>query len=165
MPHAVCPVPHDIMHTPAWQLWPEPHTVPHVPQFARSLCRFAHPATQLVMPVGHATSLQWPAMHVKPGRHDARQLPQLLSSVWRSAQVDEQTVCMAGHVAEQLPATQTSPAAHAMPHAPQLLASTRVLMHTGFEVPPSTDVPAHMASEGPQSVLQWPAMHTCPAGQ
>src|SRR5688572_14447693 len=59
--------------------------------------------------------------------------PQLSRSVSRVAHVPLQSFCVAGQDTEHLPATHTSPAPHALPHAPQFsrssLVSTQVEPH------------------------------------
>ena len=80
-----------------------PHVVPHVPQFALSVCVFTHTLPQAVVPLAQQT----PFEHTCPVPHAFPQTPQWLA-----------VVC----VLIQLPLQQLSPPAtlHATPHDPQL---------------------------------------------
>ena len=63
----------------------------------------------------------------------------------------------APHVVVQVPALQTCPAAHALPHAPQLATSTLVSLH----VPLQLVRPPHENSQLPP-LQTWPPVHEVP---
>ena len=74
-----------------------------------------------------------PAVQVCVVVHARPHMPQLRSSVWRSAQTviapEVHEVCPIGHidVPVHIPAEHVWPMAHARPHEPQLFASVMVL--------------------------------------
>ncbi len=82
--------------------------------------------------------------------------PQLLGSVLRSLQTPKQLICPAGQTHE--PATQTVPPAHALPQAPQWLASLERLRHP----PAQMTVPAVQVSEQEPEAHTWPDGHAPP---
>jgi hypothetical protein len=50
VPHSVCPL--EQTQAPPEQLWPDAHTLPHVPQFAESVCVLTQALLQRV-PLEH----------------------------------------------------------------------------------------------------------------
>jgi hypothetical protein len=73
--------------------------VPHVPQLALSVCRFAQkalePDPQTVKPAVHVVR-QCPAEHACPGEHIIPHDPQLALSVIVETHAPEQFSCAAG---------------------------------------------------------------------
>lgn len=90
--------------------------VPHMPQLAGSVFVFAQPEAQ----------------HACPGAHDTSQLPQVLVLVLLTHEPPqhcsdaEQSFVQLPHASSggvHAPPQQSSPAAHALPHVPQLASS------------------------------------------
>jgi hypothetical protein len=109
------------------QTAPPEHTVPHAPQLLRSLSVSTHCPPQLAVPVGQA---QTAATHVMGAGHATAQLPQLSGSLATSTQLEPHWSCPGGHPpASHAPAAQTWPAAHTVPHVPQLAPSPCTLTH------------------------------------
>lgn len=112
------------VHTPAVQVWPVAHFLPHRPQFKMSVRVLTHALLQLAKPLAQHK----PALHWDVPLHTTPQAPQLLLS-------DE--------VSEQPPLQQELPLAHARAHAPQFFASVFVFTQTPLqEVKPEAH-PAH----------------------
>jgi hypothetical protein len=93
-------------------------------------------------------------------------MPQWARSVCVSRHWPAQSVVPAAQDSTHWPLVHTCPAAHALPQAPQLSRSVRVLAQYGA---PPASTPAspwapQRASMGPHSSAQRPMAHTCPAG-
>jgi hypothetical protein len=73
---------------------------------------------------------QTPPMHCAPGPQTLPQVPQLFGSVETFVQVVELHSCAgAVQLTPHLPAAQTWPVGHTVPHLPQLLPSVCSLVH------------------------------------
>jgi hypothetical protein len=57
-----------VPHAPLAQVWPCPHALPHVPQFAASVWRFTHAAPHAVSGALHEVA-HAPAAHACPWLH------------------------------------------------------------------------------------------------
>ncbi len=79
---------------------PDPQTVPHVPQAAASVCRFAHRPPHTTWPAGH---MQTPAVHSEPPGHARPQAPQLAGSVLKFEHTPLQSVSPAAHATQAPP--------------------------------------------------------------
>jgi len=145
-------------HAPAAQILPPVQEIPHAPQLSVLVCVSTQLFTQLVSPVvqvaAHALLLQTGAA----GAHFVGHAPQWSGSLVSSTQTPPQFVAV-GEMHSQIALLQVKPAPQTLPHAPQLLGSSRRRTHwppqstLPFEVPPSLPVP-----------LQPPAVHA-PARQ
>src|SRR5581483_6662288 len=163
--HSVCPVGH--AQTPAVQVAPCAHELPHMPQLRALVCRSAQteppppgpPNEHMVWPVGHMLS-QTPLTHWCPRWHALPHWPQLRASVCRSLQAPGvQLTRPASHT--HAPATQVAPMAHWLPHWPQLNGFVCRSTHA-FEqlVRPASHETVHIESEhtcfAPHVVVQLP---------
>jgi hypothetical protein len=166
------------LHVPPEQTWPASHVVPQVPQFAPSVASATHASPPPVVghtdwPVPHVVA-HAPSAHCWPAAQAVPQVPQLALSVLPSAQYagpvpESVSAAMAGaHVSSPLaqlvahaPPEQTWPAAHVLPHAPQLALSvasvTQAPPHTAWpEGQLVPHAPETHASEAPHTVPQAP---------
>jgi hypothetical protein len=104
------------------------HTLPHMPQLARSVESVEHAPLHTVCPDGQL-SVQLPAAHTCPLAHVRPHMPQLPLSVWRSRHVPVQLVCPGGQLTTHVPAVHTWPAEHTRPHIPQFERSVASVTH------------------------------------
>lgn len=176
-------------HAPAVHPWPAGHAVPQAPQFARSVCKFAHNLPQSDWPAAHT---HVPAVQVCPAPHAVPHAPQFIMLVAVSTHVGvapagSQSICPIGQVGRlraQRPIMQLSPAAHAMPQAPQFIGSTSSVAHAaphiawpGGHIAVPMHAPmlqvcpaAHMRPQPPQlatldcTSVHAPPQFSCPAG-
>jgi hypothetical protein len=96
---------------------PAVQTIPHAPQFAGSVAVSVHPVLQDVCPAGQTHN---PAVQTWPGAHAMLQLPQLLTSVLVSVQLDPHWVRPTAQLVLHWPSEQTWPGGQTLPHMPQL---------------------------------------------
>jgi hypothetical protein len=149
---------HWMVHAPAWQTPRAPnagaHTVPQAPQFFASV--------RVSMQMGAAPPRQQakPDLQVSPDWLAAHGLQSLPSHTWlgsgQSAAVSHGQPCA---VQPHCPAAQLTPAAQALPHAPQCAAVERVSTH---EPPQQVAPPAQRSPSepGPPHDTHAPATHT-----
>jgi hypothetical protein len=104
------------MHVPAEHTAPDPHCMPHAPQFAASLSVSVQTPAHACCPAGH---VQAPPAQLRPPVHAVAQAPQWAPSVVRSTQLASHWVRPLAHVVPQAPSEHTVPAAQTLPHAPQ----------------------------------------------
>jgi hypothetical protein len=71
----VRPVGHTSEQTPALHASPAAHSVPHAPQFVRSVSEFTQRSVQRDQPIGQAT-LHVPALQDSPAAHACMHAPQ-----------------------------------------------------------------------------------------
>ena len=134
---STCPVGHigrAVRQVPVWQVWAIEQALPHMPQLAESVWRFAHTVPQAVWPVGHIdVPVQAPAVQVCPVAQVRPHMPQLAVLVWVSTHMPPHEVSPVGQAdMRQAPAVQVWPAVQAVPQPPQLLVSVMV----STQVPP-----------------------------
>ena len=108
-----------VPHAPPEHTCPAPHVVPHAPQLALSVCRFAQLAPHTVSPAPQF-GRHVPAEHAWPAGQCVPHAPQLWSSVRRFTHSVPHAVCPAGHDTLHIPAMQTLPAGQTVPQVPQL---------------------------------------------
>jgi hypothetical protein len=125
---------------------PLPPAPPASGRDASALASMEHPTP----PSGH---VQRPRVHFCIELHAVAQLPQCALSVWKLAQTGPHAVSGLVQFAMHVLVLQMSPAAHFMPHWPQLLGSAV----TGVQTPPHVSIPT------PHE--QFPPTHVSPAGQ
>jgi hypothetical protein len=151
---------------PEMQAWPVAHGWLHIPQFATSDERSAHPVGHETCPVGHVHS---PPEHVAPDLQPFPQLPQFAASELVFEQAPAQQVLFAGQSAlvvhggvTQTPFWQTWCGWQAWPQVPQLV--TVVVVST--QVVPQRVVPCGQSARQVQGRLtQCPFRQTWPGEQ
>ena len=141
------------MQTPAAQVWLPAQLCPQVPQFDRSVWRFAHqvelPDPQVVRPVAQACE-QVPFEHTAPNGQVFPHWPQLWKLFERLAQNQSQSVNGGVHVGPQMPPLHTGFAPeHTVPQVPQLSGSSSPMVQNApgpdphcMKLPWHTQVPA-----------------------
>lgn len=136
------------VHIPCWHTRPPSQRRPQAPQFAESVCRFAHALPHNVVAPAH---LHAPIAHACPVAQARLQALQWRASLCTSTHAPEQAMSPNSHIELQLPPEQTWPGAHAVPHAPQFFGSELNATHA----------PLHSAV--PVGQRHAPVMHTRPA--
>jgi hypothetical protein len=134
-PQTVAPL--EQVQLPAWQEAPVAHTVPHAPQLVASELTSTQTPPHGVVPAGQT---QAPAEQDAPVGQTLSHAPQLVVVLAKSTQLVRHFV-KEPHGRRQLPAAQTSLAAHAFPQLPQLAGSPDV----------STHFPSQAVVPGPQT--------------
>lgn len=132
------PAAHAMLHRPAAHIavpLVELQTSPQAPQLRGSvLVLTSHPlaafASQLPKPAAHAVTVQADDAHpavALASEHTRPQLPQCAALDVTSTHAPEQSVVPIAQVDWHVPLLHTFPAAHTVPHAPQLRESSRTL--------------------------------------
>jgi hypothetical protein len=180
-PQLTCEPGHETEQVPELQTLPLAQVVPALPpavpqpdvapQCERSVCGSTQVPLQLTCEPGHETE-QVPALHTLPLAQVLPALPpplpqspvapQWLRSVPGSMQIPPQLTSVPGHETEQVPALQTCPDGHLVPHLPQLalsvcrsrqtpLHSVVPDTHDTLQVPPEQTLPeSHLVPQVPQ---------------
>jgi len=136
---------------PPKQIWPAAQALPQEPQFAGSVCASTQAPLQYASPGEQARARmkkQFPA--AQPGTNPAcpcgqtlPQVPQLFTSLCRSAQLPPQSVCPLGQVMQHVPAWQQPPA-HMLAQVPQWFGS----LERSPQMPPQQWPLEHGVSSG-----------------
>jgi hypothetical protein len=147
-PHSVCDgvvVGH--VHAPEWQPATDGHFMPHAPQFASSVCVFVHAPLHSVR---SAAQPHVPPLQTSVAAHALPHAPQLAESLERLLHVPLQLVWPAGQPVVHAAGAPLA-CAHAglaplqpAPHAPQLVAVDRAVVH-----------PAPASAQSPKPDAHW----------
>jgi len=115
--------------TPATHITPLGHLMPHVPQFASSVCVSVHVPPHMSSIGAVQTGRHMPPMHVVPLPHIVVQVPQFWLVFSGVHALFSPPHCMLPLGQRQSPASHVAPSGHGMPHPPQLFSSVCVLTH------------------------------------
>jgi hypothetical protein len=107
---------------PPEQASPGGHALPHVPQFALSVCVFEQyvPASVVHDVSSPHDTPQLPPLQTRPAPHTFPHAPQLLLSVCSLTQDEPHEVRPDPQYCEHMPELQTWPGLHCFPQPPQL---------------------------------------------
>jgi len=111
--HIAEPAGHNELHEPLLQVWPEPHTLPQLPQF--TAFEATHEPPQEMSPLAQK---HCPAWQVLPPPQSVQLAPQWLESVLPLHTPSAHSAAPGGHQMPPAPADPVTPPAPAAPEVP-----------------------------------------------